>query len=221
MKKWILLFLCAVFLTGCNGPETKETERPTEFEITEIPFTMDYNGKNIACKSVELYQSKVNYKWHPHMIIRFDTSNLTEDDIHWITTAQDFGLHPDMDITVFYYSEQNDISTEIMPLVEKYTNSDTKELTYIFYEYMSGTREDFSDIEVHVSIDLAQKEKHEVWNNGKKQEENYIYSYDFRINDNDGECIKRDVRPDTDITEEENRMFEQGLGSIAKLFGMK
>lgn len=237
MRKVItIIMLCAVLcgcslLGGCTdgsqfgdpgAAKVEETERPTRFRITELPFTMDYNGKSITCKSVELYQSQVNYEWHPYMIIRFDTSDLTEEDIHWLTTA-DFsvGIKPkDLDVDAHYYSEQNDISYEYFPQAVEYTNSDTHELVDIFYQYDEGTRKDFSDIEVAVSISLTQEEKHEVDTRGKIQEENYVYTYDFQINGDDEDGLKRDVRPDTDITEEERGMFERGLANIAKRYGL-
>ena len=220
MRRAIIVLMFTLSLYGCNRSVQQETEPPTDFSITEVPFTMDYNDKSIECKSVELYQSQVNYEWHPLMIIRFDTSNLTEEDIHWLTTSQDFRHDPDMDISVFYYSEQNDINLERMSPIEKYTNSDKKELTYIYYEDSSGTRKDFSDIEVHVSISLKQEKEHEVWEAGKKVTKNYIYHYEIRINSDKGEYITRDVHPESDITEEERQMFETGLADTARILGL-
>lgn len=202
MKKWgITFFLVFVLtLTGCGNAyeEEKTTEQDgtvvTKSEsgikkrVNSIPYDdMNYNDSTLGIKSVELCQMQYNDGYMPYVIVQFDISKLSKEDIYWLFENDE----KDFDINVYIDSEKNRIDFQNMDIL--YLGKDSNKTICIFtlYDYYKF---DISDMEVTVCVDLLQNEKftYENKDTGEVSDLRKENSYDWSIN-KDYSDLKEDV----------------------------
>lgn len=203
MKKWgITFFLVFVLtLTGC-GNAYEEEEKTTEQDgtvvtksesgikkrVNSIPYDdMNYNDSTLGIKSVELCQMQYNDGYMPYVIVQFDISKLSKEDIYWLFENDE----KDFDINVYIDSEKNRIDFQNMDIL--YLGKDSNKTICIFtlYDYYKF---DISDMEVTVCVDLLQNEKftYENKDTGEVSDLRKENSYDWSINQ-DYSDLKEDV----------------------------
>lgn len=194
MKKWGIIFLLAFVLTitGCGNGYEKEEEKTTENDgtvvtksesgikkrVNSIPYDgMNYNDSNLGIKSVELCQMQYDDGYMPYVIVEFDISKLSEEDIYWLFENDE----KDFDIHVYIDSEKNRIDFQSMNIL--YLGKDNRKTICIFtlYDYYKF---DMSDMEVNICVDLLQNEKftYEKKDTGKMSDLRKENSYDWSIN---------------------------------------
>lgn len=204
MKKWgIIFFLLFVFtLTGCGNEYEEEEEKATEQDgtvvtksesgiekrVNSIPYDgMNYNDSTLGIKSVELCQMQYDDGYMPYVIVQFDISKLSEEDIYWLFENDE----KDFDINVYIDSEKNRIDFQNMDIL--YLGKDSNKTICIFtlYDYYKF---DISDMEVTVCVDLLQNEKftYENEDTGEVSDLRKENSYDWSINQ-DYSDLKEDV----------------------------
>lgn len=194
MKKWGIIFLLAFVLTitGCGNGYEEEEEKTTENDgtvvtksesgikkrVNSIPYDgMNYNDSNLGIKSVELCQMQYDDGYMPYVIVEFDISKLSEEDIYWLFENDE----KDFDIHVYIDSEKNRIDFQSMNIL--YLGKDNRKTICIFtlYDYYKF---DMSDMEVNICVDLLQNEKftYEKKDTGKMSDLRKENSYDWSIN---------------------------------------
>lgn len=194
MKKWgiVILTIAVLVLTGCgNGYEeekieTTETdgtvviERETGIEknVKSIPYdSMNYNDSTFGIKSVDLCQMEYKNGYMPYVIVEFDISTLSEEDIYWLYEND----QKDFDICVYIDSEKNRIDFENMDTL--YLGKDDSKVICIFtlYDYYKF---DMSDMEVTVCVNVKQNDKctYQNKNTGEISDLRKENSYDWSIN---------------------------------------
>lgn len=202
-KRWIIFFLLFVFtLTGCGNEYEEEEEKTTEQDgtvvtksesgvekrVNSIPYDgMNYNDSTLGIKSVELCQMQYDDGYMPYVIVQFDISKLSEEDIYWLFENDE----KDFDINVYIDSEKNRIDFQNMDIL--YLGKDSNKTIFIFtlYDYYKF---DISDMEVTVCVDLLQNEKftYENKDTGEVSDLRKENSYDWSINQ-DYSDLKEDV----------------------------
>lgn len=219
MKKLIVVLLFATLLCGCSS-EPPYTD--PEYDVTQIPYdALVYNDTKMPIKSIEIYQSQVNYEWLPYMIIRFDITDISDEQIHWLTTAESLTEGADLDIKLRYTSVQNEQASEAWPLVKKYYNRSEQELVYLYCDYNAGSRKDYSDISVKMNIDVRQEETYIGRNHsGSKKELHKFNKYKIRINGSLDDAVRVEVRPEAEMSDLDRQYFEKGFGEIAGYLGL-
>lgn len=194
MKKCGIIFLLAftLMLTACKsdyeeeGKKTTEkdvtvvtkSERGIEKEVNSIPYDgMNYNDSTLGIKSVKLCQMQHDDGYMPYVIVEFDISKLSEEDIYWLFENDE----KDFDIHVYIDSEKNRIDFENMNTL--YLGKDSNETMCIFtlYDYYKF---DMSDMAVTVCVNLKQKDKYTYKNKetGEISQLNKENVYDWSIN---------------------------------------
>lgn len=99
MKKRLLVFaLCfGLGVTGCSNRAPEESMEidedgnyihvsnlSTVYSPAELPYSVPYNETEIVFNSIDVYQDKYNSEYRVNVLITLDTSNLTEDEYHWL-----------------------------------------------------------------------------------------------------------------------------------------
>ncbi len=213
MKKTIaVLLMCSTFvLSACDGssaPPTTQVDKGTHESITEIPFTMKYNDKDVILTDISFYDTKLTSSptWHPYMIARFDLSALTEDERQLIMEP-DFDRNGirgrDLSVDCNYTSEQNDVEFNMMPSIATYYDGDG--VVFAFYDYNVKGRKDFSDLEARFDVHITQDEKYEE--NGHKDHK--VNEYTCYINQFDG--LEIPVLDESEIPASDQHMIAQGM----------
>lgn len=195
-----------VLLTGC-GPSEPPYSDPS-YTVDTLPYDMDYNGTKIPIKSVEIYQDKVNYEWSPYLVIHFDITDVSDDQLHWLTTVDWSSLEADLDIDATYSSAQNELKYSHFSLMKKYYNRDEQDLAFLYLGYLDKGRKDFSDIVGDVDIKLRQDE---TYTDSSKKEKHKFNYYNIDINRGTEISIERSVRPTDDLSDMEENMYIKGF----------
>lgn len=215
MRRILILALACILLSGCSG--TNSASAPAQEDTTEritatsLPYPdLKYNDKVLKIKDISLYQSysEKKYVYNPYLIIRFDRSELTDEDIHYLCDgdlAQSRYAYLHIDCN--YSSESNDIKKDSMNQIIRYT--DGNDLVYSFYDYEQNMAQNtFDDITIQLNIDIIQSD-------GK-----IIKMYDdcgknyYHITINGDSEIKIEVKDESEIPKSENDMLEKGFGKI-------
>lgn len=207
-KRIVALLLCGLLAVSGCGTTTTQTSTSDYLQnvsVTSLPYPeMRYNDAVISVKDISLFQgySEESYRYNPYVIVTLDISNLSEQQITHMTTADisrnSLDLY-DVSVDVDYDSESNNISFSTMPLINHYI--DGSDYVWIFYDYTVKARNDFSDMEPIISVKIIQDEM-----KGKSHVEN---TYKYRINESNSE-ISLDVKSDSELTETQVEMFIKG-----------
>lgn len=214
MRKSLILAVMILSLAGC-GTQTEPIDRGVTEYIKDASYPdMHYNGKALKINDIKIYQrhDTDNFKYLPYCVVRIDLSNLTEEDIHYLTTADHTANRMvQLLTTVEYSSEANEISDDRMPNIVNYTDQETNERVYIYYDYECGAKKPLDDIAVDYEVEIVQDEKYEE--NGRS--ENKRNKYYYTINDDSENVI--DIRDISEMPESEHEMFEEGLARMASI----
>lgn len=216
MKKIIAIAICGLLLSGCSSPPQKHPDGQTvkqgeSITVTALPYPeLKYNDKVLKINDIRIYQSysEKDYYYNPYLIIRFDKSDLSDEDLHYLCTGDlSQSRYAYMSITPYYYSESNDIRTERISEITRYTDGD--ELVYAYYDYKQREAiHPLDDISFSIDIDIIQSNGELV----QMTDDAIKNRYDIKINGNSD--IKIDVLNDSEIPETENTMLEKGFGEI-------
>jgi hypothetical protein len=214
MKRIIVLTLIAALtITGCETTRDQlERQGSKKENISDLPYpTMYYNDVPLELKSIDLYQSydDSDYQYNPYCVVRIDASKASDEDIHYLCTA-DLGQSRDfyMKVKCYYTSEANKIRSDNMDYISRYR--DGNDLVYMFYDYsQSDAIHSLEDMEVDVVIEIIQSHGELV-----KMADMTATKYTYDININGTSNIKLEVKDDTEIPSSENTMFEKGFGEI-------
>lgn len=187
-----LLFITIVCLTACSSVTTPsdttsvendgtvviENEHGITKTVKSIPYSdIRYNDKNITLSSVDIYNLESEHGYYPLVVIRFDFSSLTEDDIYWLMKDQHSVIRV-FDPYIYFTSEQNNLDSERMK--EWFSEYDNETAMYIFC-ISDEFKNDFSDADVTVVLDIEQDEtyisKDEEGNEKNYNKSNYYHWY--------------------------------------------
>lgn len=202
-KKIIGMILLLIFsLSGCSGESGKEGIMAT---IEEIPYdNLQYNGDTLTLEDVEVYQeiSSSGYGYYPTVIVILDKSSLSDENFYWMNENRD------IDVTCYLDEGKNKIDFGRMTRIKSYYN-DSK-LVYIFTEF-EEYKYDFIDTKIIVSIDLTQEEEYDYKkDDGTTSKLNKVNRYNCYVNASYSD-IKKDVKELSELSEEEKKMYQEGL----------
>ena len=106
MRKWGALLLVLILITTCSFSAIKVSEftdqygnrcflytRPSDdalgnsysVHLNSLPYTFDYNDKEITLLHIGTYQTIINHEYYPFIHYKFDVSQLTDDEIYWLS----------------------------------------------------------------------------------------------------------------------------------------
>lgn len=218
MKRlWIPYLTILALACGCGSTENQavqqEEDKPTteHLIVSSLPYPdLHYNDKVLKIKDITLYQAHDDEKflYHPYCIVRFDASDMTEEDLHYLGEGDiSQSRYAYLNVDCEYTSPSNEIEDDDMDSITHYI--DGSDVVYTFYDYsQSFAQHSLEDMYVEVDIDIIQSGGKII----KMYEEMPKNFYDIKINgDSD---IKIEVKDDSQIPESENNMMEKGFASI-------
>ena len=163
MKKKLLAFvLClGLGLTGC-GSEIAEVSTAfdeagnyihisnlrTTYSPVSLPYSVPYNESELIFDSVDVYQDKYNSEYQVYVLITLNTSNLTEDEYHWLC-EEDIEYE-----SCSIKSEENNFD-EDLSYRGKITGDNS--LTLVFYN-RNGYRNSVEGYDISAQIWIQQQE---------------------------------------------------------------
>lgn len=164
-----------------------------------IPYNdLEFNGSLFGISSVVLCQKQTDNGYSPLVFVRFDLSNLTDEEFGKL--IQNYDSHSDgvFALTAAFSSEKNQVVNENFWVYEYSLEKDNAYfLMYSEKEYQN----DLSDIEVSISIDIDQDDIYSYKEDGETKEANIVYAYTIWINKGYG--IELDIQ-DADVWFEES-----------------
>lgn len=144
------------------------------YNIETLPFSTDVEGKKLPLDHVSSFEQYVDHGYIAYILVAFDRSNLSDDDIYWITKY-------DSD----KYGRTIDLNAYIRKDPENYENYDSDILSllgskyddkYIYYFYETGlSRYSFMGSEVSLQFIVAPT--------GLVEKDTVYYYYDYMIDE--------------------------------------
>ena len=123
-----------------------------------------------------------------------------------------------MDVKIEYDSPQNEQKYSKPSLIKKYYDRSTQDLVYLYCDYDTNARKNYSDIDVEIYIAVRQEETYEKRDSNYKLVTLHKYNkYSAKINYllNDGtlseESMTRNVRDVEELTDQEEEWFIKGF----------
>ena len=140
-----------------NGNYVYTDERGIDIWYETLPADVSYNGKSVTLTDVRVFQDYIGYQYYLFVTATYDISELTESEIHWLTT-EDFKGH------AYITSEQNSIDFEPLKLTDWTYDSKSMVVSFSSLGKSYVARHDFSDLELTVVGDFKQEEEYEYEN---------------------------------------------------------
>lgn len=203
MKRIVMYATCfvlVIFLFGCastpkstvevdnQGNEVTTSDSGMSVTLAQLPYTMQYNDLEIPFVSAEVYMGygddhgKTTYL--PYLVLTFDRSSLSDDDIYWLTQDDTF----DTEGTIT--DEANGLERKDMMIIRTFYDEAHlyRVLTMIGLSY-DTYYSNFADIPIQISIAIKQDKTVEIpsrENNGKDKKDITLnmenrYFYDVTI----------------------------------------
>lgn len=97
----LLLLVCMCLSMVACGAEQEVTAptEPSDVNVENLPFDANIDNKIITINEVTFADIYANHGYTPWIFISLDRSNLSDDDIYWLTKA-DSSLHRVLDVDV-------------------------------------------------------------------------------------------------------------------------
>ena len=163
-----------------------ESERSVSISVEKIPFdNIKYNDESFSLKSIGMYfgETESGHGYIPYVTAEFDLSLLSEDSFYWILKdwGQDSHLGSLTEITQTFgvtadiNSEQNNIDSESLEKLKAWADGET--IYYVFC-LTNEYKNDFSDMELTLRVNVKQDETYEYENDeGEIISGNKTYDY--------------------------------------------
>lgn len=211
MKKKVIWAVVACFLLGgCANTNNQDTENKSQYEeqdgekvlsdsesmltisVEKIPYdNLKYNDETFSLQSLNAYigESDSGHGYHPYIVAEFDLSTLSEDSYYWM--MKDWGqnsylgsaaeLTQTFGVIAYIDSEQNNLTSESL---EKLKSWDEERTVYYIFYLSDEYKNDFSDMELSLHVNVEQDETYEYENDeGETISGNKTYDYGwFSIN---------------------------------------
>lgn len=104
MRKLLALLLVlsmCLSMAACGAEEeVTETTEPSNVKVESIPFDANIDNKIITINEVTFADIYANHGYTPWIFISLDRSNLSDDDIYWLTKS-DSSFHRVLDADVY------------------------------------------------------------------------------------------------------------------------
>lgn len=87
----LLVMLLCLFMASCASQ--KEVVTPTEpsrITVDSLPFDADIDNKSITIKELTFADIYADHGYTPWVFISLDRTNLSEDDIYWLTKKDSY-----------------------------------------------------------------------------------------------------------------------------------
>jgi hypothetical protein len=168
MKKYLLtmtLALGIICITGCSkdgwevqttaetrgGVEIYDGDRRVTFNLSILPYDMEYKGHILQFSSCELYQEKsdVNYSYTPYIVAKVKIDGIDDETLHWF----------DEDLYVYgkISNDKNQLNSKELSKICEIDNGGYR--YYVFSQSLLVTndyRYDFSESAFNVSFLILQ-----------------------------------------------------------------
>lgn len=214
MKKiFILILSCCIALSGCgkdegfmeNGENDLNDKKTSEEESyfdengdyvvdqgtaklilvsSSIPYNnLEFNGSSFGVLNVVLCQNRTDNGYTPLLFVQFDFSGLTDDEVQRLT--QNYDSHSDgiFAVSAAFSSEKNQVDNENFWI---YEYSLEKENAYFLMYTEREYKNDLSDMEISVSIEIDQDDICSYQEDDETKETNIVYAYTIWINNGHG-----------------------------------
>lgn len=170
--------------TSDNSPFIHEGETGTDYLISKLPFSSNYNERTFTIKDVNYYRyTDLEDKNALFVAITVDVSEIPDKEVDWFIddTSSIF-------TTVYLTNDDNDYDFDSMERIKIYHFTDTKELCYI---YMTNPKKKyrypFDECSLSIFFSITQKEKYEK--DGEKRHKKDTVMYDVDITKDDIEVL--------------------------------
>jgi len=183
-KRLFALFACAVLLLSLSACSGNEGFTPTTFSdgskayysgnhlnysMKTIPFDMTIEEKSVPLCNTSFFEYHADHGYTAYFIASLDRSNLSDDDIYWLTKFDDKKHCKTIDFNVYAYSEKNELSTDPLHLLGIVYDDE-----YIYYSFCSDhCRYSFLDGNFSCQIIITPT--------GITESDTVYYYYDFVI----------------------------------------
>jgi hypothetical protein len=166
----LLAFLIVSCFVGCSGANVTAETMPTDSSgnmmnvadsgtttyAKNLPCPCDYNGSNIYLTSVDFYELySDDYTYTLFTIVRFDVSQLSESDLHWLREE-------DMDVYSLYRVSDDSYEFEHLGFRGSLLLTDTKELIYVFDSVFEESRHSFAGKTIAITCNVTQEEEYQA-----------------------------------------------------------
>lgn len=81
----------------------------TSWSIASIPFEMDLDGKAVQIASMNFFELYADHGYTAYILVSLDRTNLSDDDIYWMTKSDKYTTSKELDMNVYATSEENEI----------------------------------------------------------------------------------------------------------------
>lgn len=171
-KRMMLIALSAVVvMSGCGSNSAKKIETSDGGTVMEkdygniyqdisIPYSsLNYNGKYLELSEVQVGYGKSSHGYYPIMYAKFDTSksNITDDELYWLANQEDSNNN-DMQVWGFFTSQDNDLDSESMDIINIKYDEKNKIVQYAFAITQECKYEISSASQYELFVNIKQKE---------------------------------------------------------------
>lgn len=169
----LLALFLFIFTLKANSLVSEPIDDGTVETAYSLPHLIGYNEKNVSLCEVSPYQLKSGYTNKLLVIIKFDISELDEDELYWFKES-------DLDLCVIAFHEKNDITVGRCSLYGTLL-FDAGDLYYV-YDLSRDCRYDLSGVSLYVDVDLRQEETYSVENErGFLVEKHIVNHIDYNV----------------------------------------
>lgn len=132
MKRMIMFLIVLAFVllsTACSAPteNSYESIEPTYFSdgsrcyfsgnhltysLATLPFDMMIENKAVPFIKTSFFELHENHGYTAYFVATLDRSNLSDDDVYWITKYDSNKFNKTIDLNVYVDSEKNELDTE-------------------------------------------------------------------------------------------------------------
>lgn len=215
----LVALLTVLLLSGCAHGEIKEADGTSVYEgkggvtkvLHSIPYKkINYNDEEFSLLDVDIYQvgSDSGYGYFPYVVMRYDISSMSEKGIHWMFKERNGSFDATFDPRICITSKKNGVSNDHMTRLYCWYNNE--EIIDIYHLFNQEYKNDFSDTELSIEIDITQDETYR--DDGEEKQK--INKYLLYIN-NDMNCsVKVPILNESEIPEDVQKGILKGYDGI-------
>lgn len=215
----LVMLLTVLLLVGCTHGETKEADGTSVYEgkggvtkvLNSIPYKkINYNNEEFSLMSVDIYQaeSASEYGYFPYVVMRYDISSMSEKGIHWMFKERLGSFDATFDPSIRITNEKNGISKDYMSRL--YCWYDNDEIIDIYHLPNKECKNDFSDTELSIEIDIMQDDTY--MDNGVERQK--INKYLLYVNNDMDRSIKVPILHESEMPEDVKAGISKGYDRI-------